>query len=342
MAGAVRSCDSACADSGWVGAARGFLCSVVFSSSLLTPFAVHGAVVTCRNPPPAAGAMSDGSRQVESPFSTSTDSFFHSQQWKTAQSVPVRSWLLGPEQPNSPLGFAPCLQCLSFFLYAFLFQLFLCSRAGIHPPALSLAFNPFPRVKQNRDASQTSSPALTERSSSGSSLQCCRASLWGWHQSLGEAVERFHYKGRLRQIVLFAVLSIVLFLSSHPRQQSGKDKPQGERCSFIGLKLAVATMRIQIELSSSRKSVSVLSWFEVRKRIVRLFLLSLGGNGSFLSIKDAVTCLQHHVGYDLSRTRNFCQLILPCSGARRCASCPRSLQPLPLPGMLHQQLPASP
>lgn len=49
-----------------------------------------------RGSPSAAGPrrlMSDGSQQVESPFSTSMDSFFHSQWWKTAQSVPVRSWL---------------------------------------------------------------------------------------------------------------------------------------------------------------------------------------------------------------------------------------------------------
>jgi len=42
------------------------------------------------------------------------------------------------------------------------------------------------------------------------------------------------------------------------------------------------------------------------------FFSSLEGNGSFLSIKDAVTCLQRHVGYNLVRTRNFCQLIFSC------------------------------
>lgn len=54
------------------------------------------------------------------------------------------------------------------------------------------------------------------------------------------------------------------------------------------------------------------------------FYFSLEGNGSFLSIKDAVTCLQHHVGYNLVRTRNFCQLIFPCLAARRRVACPRS------------------
>lgn len=55
------------------------------------------------------------------------------------------------------------------------------------------------------------------------------------------------------------------------------------------------------------------------KELLGFFFFSLRGNGSFLSIKDAVTCLQHHVGYNLGRTRNFCQLIFPCPGARRCA-----------------------
>lgn len=55
----------------------------------------------------------------------------------------------------------------------------------------------------------------------------------------------------------------------------------------------------------------------MRKNLVGFFFFfSLGGNGSFLSIKDAVTCLQHHVGCNFIRTRNFCQLIFPCSGCR--------------------------
>lgn len=54
------------------------------------------------------------------------------------------------------------------------------------------------------------------------------------------------------------------------------------------------------------------------------FFFSLGGNGSFLSIKDAVTCLQHHVGCNFIRTRNFCQLIFPCPGCRAlCRVCLR-------------------
>lgn len=53
-------------------------------------------------------------------------------------------------------------------------------------------------------------------------------------------------------------------------------------------------------------------------------------------------CLQHHVGYNLVRTRNFCQLIFPCPGARRCAACPRGRQPLPPPGVLRRQRPAVP
>lgn len=53
------------------------------------------------------------------------------------------------------------------------------------------------------------SPALTKRRGSGRSLLCCSRPqdfTWGWNQSPGEAAERFNFKGRLRQIVLFAVL----------------------------------------------------------------------------------------------------------------------------------------
>lgn len=79
-----------------------------------------------------------------------------------------------------------------------------------------------------------------------------------------------------------------------------------------------------------------------KKMLGFFFFSSLGGNGSFLSIKDAVTCLQHHVGYNLVRTRNFCQLIFPCPCARRCAACPHGRQPLPLPGAPYRQRPAVP
>lgn len=57
----------------------------------------RGAAMTRRSPSlqwDLGGPMSDGFRQVEGPFSTSTDSFFHSQRWKIAQSAPVRGWLL--------------------------------------------------------------------------------------------------------------------------------------------------------------------------------------------------------------------------------------------------------
>lgn len=49
----------------------------------------------------------------------------------------------------------------------------------------------------------------------------------------------------------------------------------------------------------------------MRKKINARVFFSLGGNGSFLTIKDAIACLQHHVGYSLVCTRNFCQLIFP-------------------------------
>lgn len=67
-----------------------------FPSSLLGSFAEVASTGQRRlaaAPLCSGTSMSDGSRQVESPFSTSTDSFFHSQQWKIAQSVLVRSWL---------------------------------------------------------------------------------------------------------------------------------------------------------------------------------------------------------------------------------------------------------
>lgn len=73
----------------------------------------------------------------------------------------------------------------------------------------------------------------------------------------------------------------------------------------------------------------------MRKNLVGLFFFSsLGGNGSFLSIKDAVTCLQHHVGCNFIRTRNFCQLIFPCLGAGHCAVCVCGWQPFPVPRMV--------
>lgn len=88
-----------------------------------------------------------------------------------------------------------------------------------------------------------------------------------------------------------------------------------------------------VELSSCRKCLCQFlagGGYSMRKKLlVFFFFLSLGGNGSFLSIKDAVTCLQHHVGYNRVCTRNFCQLIFPCPGARRRAVCPHGRQPLP-------------
>lgn len=74
-----------------------------------------------------------------------------------------------------------------------------------------------------------------------------------------------------------------------------------------------------VELSSSRKRMCpVLAGAGCGMRgggKKAFFFLSLGGNGAFLSIKDAVTCLRHHVGYELGCARNFGQLIFPSPGA---------------------------
>lgn len=92
-----------------------------------------------------------------------------------------------------------------FFLDAF-FVPALSLQQGWDPPSsllpYSTAIDSPPWIGENWDASQTFAPALTKQLSSHSSLQCP-----GLHLGLQpKAVVRFNFKGRLRQIVLFAVL----------------------------------------------------------------------------------------------------------------------------------------